>query len=372
MVSGTDDRPPGPIMEFNHFLSAYYPDPRYGGDRLYADMIEQAKLVDRLGYRGVTIPEHHLINILLVPDPLQMAVKVASVTKRIEIITSVCVLPLHDMRTFAGSAIQADILCEGRLILGVGRGAFAYEMARLDCPIETSREKFDESLDVLMALFTREEVSWNGKYYRFEPLTVMPRPVDKRIPAIMVAALVPDGIYASVKRGFHIQTTPLNATFAKMKEQVESFHRGKAELGKAGDHLRLALSRVCIAARDPRHARSLLERAHSYYCRFDNVFTGPGIVRYGEIAQLPGTRTLEQLNENLLICPPSEMVDRLGSYAELGIDDLIVNVNVGLSREEACEAIERFATEVMPHFTRKARRAPAPPAHDANVAREAP
>jgi alkanesulfonate monooxygenase SsuD/methylene tetrahydromethanopterin reductase-like flavin-dependent oxidoreductase (luciferase family) len=55
-----------------------------------------------------------------------MAVKIASFTRRMEIITSVCVLPLHDMRTFAGDSIQADILCEGRLILGVGRGAFAY------------------------------------------------------------------------------------------------------------------------------------------------------------------------------------------------------------------------------------------------------
>ena len=352
-------------MEFNHFLSAYYPDPRYGGDRLYADMLAQAKLVDRLGYRGVTIPEHHLINILLVPDPLQMAVKVAAVTKRIEIITSVCVLPLHDMRTFAGAAIQADILCEGRLILGVGRGAFAYEMARLDCPLEHSREKFDESLNVLMALFTREEVSWDGKYYKFAPLTVMPRPVSKPMPAIMVAALVPDGIYASAKRGFHIQTTPLNATFEKMKEQVEAFQRGKAELGAAGAKLRLALSRVCIAARDARHARSLLERAHSYYCRFDNVFTGPGIVRNGEIAELPGTRTIDQLNENLLICPPAEMVDRLGAYAELSIDDLIMNVNVGLSREESDEVIERFAADVMPHFSKSARR----PAHRAEAAR---
>ena len=76
-------------MEFNHFLSAYYPDTTYGGDRLYADMIAQAISCERSGYRGVTIPEHHLINILLVPDPLQMAVKVASVTERIEVVTSV-------------------------------------------------------------------------------------------------------------------------------------------------------------------------------------------------------------------------------------------------------------------------------------------
>lgn len=358
-------------MEFNHFLSAYYPDPRYGGDRLYADMVAQAKLVDRLGYRGVTIPEHHLLNILLVPDPLQMAVKVASVTRRIEIITSVCVLPLHDMRTFAGAAIQADILCKGRLILGVGRGAFAYEMTRLDCPLELSREKFDESLDVLMALFTREEVSWDGKYYKFAPLTVMPRPVTKPMPTIMIATVAPEGIYASAKRGFHIQTTPLNATFDRMREQVEAFQRGKAELGPAGEHLRLILSRVCIAARDQRHARSLLECAQSYYCRFDNVFTGPGIVRHGEIAELPGTRTIEELNENLLICPPAEMVDRLGAYAELGIDDLIMNINVGLTREESEEVIERFASEVMPHFSKRPRPS-ARLAHEAKAPREAP
>jgi alkanesulfonate monooxygenase SsuD/methylene tetrahydromethanopterin reductase-like flavin-dependent oxidoreductase (luciferase family) len=153
------------LVEFNHILSSYYPDPSYGGDRLYADMVEQAVLADRVGYRGVTIPEHHLINILLVPDPLQMAVKVASVTSRVEIVTSVSVLPLHDMRLFAGQAVQADILCEGRLIIGVGRGAFAYEMGRMGTPIENSREKFDESLNLLISLFTQEEVSWDGKYY---------------------------------------------------------------------------------------------------------------------------------------------------------------------------------------------------------------
>lgn len=337
-------------MHFNNMLSAYYPDKSYGGDRLYRDMIEQAQLCDRLGFRGVSIPEHHLINVLLVPDPLQMAVKVASVTKRIEIVTSVSVLPLHDMRIFAGQSIQCDMLCEGRLILGIGRGAFAYEMARMGVPIETSREKFDESLNVLMALYAGEEVSWDGKYYKFAPITVMPRPVAKGRPQLMMAALVPEAIYASVKRGFHIQTTPLNATFDAMKQQTGAFHRGKAELGSAGAHLRLALSRVCLAAKDAKHARRLLEHAHTYYCRFDNVFTGPGIVNNGDIAILPPTRTIEQLNENLLICTPAEMVDKLGAYAELGIDDLIVNVNVGVPQEERLEALERFANEVMPHF----------------------
>src|SRR5580692_11352806 len=189
-------------MQFNNFLGAYYRDTRYGGDRLYADMLAQAKLVERLGFRGVTIPEHHLINILLIPDPLQFAVRVASITKHLEVVTSVCQLPPHDMRIFAGQVVQADILCDGRLILGVGRGAFAYEMARLGKPIEESRERFDESLNVLMALLEGEEVSWRGKFYQFEPLTVMPRPRRRRSPPIMIAALAPEAIEASARRGF--------------------------------------------------------------------------------------------------------------------------------------------------------------------------
>lgn len=340
-------------MEFNHFLSAYYPDTGYGGDRLYADMIAQAKLVDRLGYRGVTIPEHHLINILLVPDPLQMAVKIASITRRIEVVTSVCVLPLHDMRVFAGQAIQADILCDGRLILGVGRGAFAYELARMGKPIEESRQRFDESLDVLMALFTRDEVSWDGKYYKFAPITVMPRPV--RPLQIMLAALIPEAIEASVKRGFHIQTTPLNATVEKMKEQTGAFLRGKQTLGEAGRHLRLALSRVCCVARNDADAEKKLALAYDYYGRFHNVFSGPGIVERGAIKHIPLNQTMEEFKSSIIICTACEMIDRLKLYEELGVDDFIMNVNIGHGQDEAIECIDRFARDVMPHFHQRIR-----------------
>jgi alkanesulfonate monooxygenase SsuD/methylene tetrahydromethanopterin reductase-like flavin-dependent oxidoreductase (luciferase family) len=337
-------------MQFNNFLGAYYPDTRYGGDRLYADMLAQAKLVDRLGFRGVTIPEHHLINILLIPDPLQFAVKVASITEHLEIVTSVCQLPLHDMRIFAGQVIQADILCDGRLVLGVGRGAFAYELARMGKPIEESRERFDESLNVLMALLEREEVSWQGKYYQFAPLTVMPRPRATGSPAIMIAALVPEAIEASARRGFHIQTTPLNASVAKMSEQLEAFKRGKAAC-ESGRDLRLAVMRVCSVAKDDADARRKLDFAYEYYGRFQNVFTGPGIVEQGAIKALPLTQSKEELRESLLICTASEMIDRLKAYEELGVDELIMNGNIGHTNQESLDALERFAADVMPSFS---------------------
>lgn len=337
-------------MEFNHFLSAYYPDSSYGGDRLYADMIAQARLADTLGYRSVSIPEHHLINILLTPAPLQMAVRLASETQNLRLVTSVAVLPLHDMRIFAGEVAQADILCDGRLVLGVGRGAFAYEMGRMGLAMDETRAKFDESFNVLRALLSEKEVSWDGDYYQFDPITIMPRPISNPV-QMQLAALAPEAIYHSVRRGLHIQTTPLSGSGDLFAQQCDAFHRGRAELGEAGEHLTLSLSRVAYAARDDADARRKLTMAHEYYKRFDNVFTGPGEVRDGCIAPLERAQTVDELNENVLICPPAEMVDRLGPYAEAGVDEFIVNFNIGESQTETLEAMQRFAEEVMPHFT---------------------
>ena len=340
-------------MQFSVQLSAYYPNTEYGGNRLYQDMLEQAVLSDRLGYDAVAITEHHLINLLLMPAPLQFAVKIASITKQIKIITAVVVLPLHDMRVLAGEVICADIFTDGRLMLGVGRGAFDFEMSRMGVPLDTTREKFDESLDVLTALLTKEEVSWEGKYYQFEPLTIQPRPMTQPMPPLMMAVMVPEAIYHCTKRGLHILTTPLAGDHEQMLKQAEAFKRGKTELGDAGKHLTLSLSRVAFVAKDDADRRAKTKIANDYYSRFDNVFTGPGIVERGIVKPLPRKQTLQQLAENLMICTPSEMIDKLKPYAEAGIDRFILNVNFGASQAETLETIQCFAEEVMPHFTNK-------------------
>lgn len=338
-------------MEFSIQLSADYPDKAYGGDRVYADMLEQAVLADRLGFDAVSITEHHLMNILMMPAPLQFAVKIAAHTSRIRIMTSIAVLPLHDMRTFAGEVVVADIFTEGRLLLGVGRGAFKVEMERLGVPMEETRERFDESLDVLQALLRDEEVSWNGTYYKFDPITVMPRPVRPGGPQMMMAVLNPEGIYHCTKRGFHIQTTPLAGNHQLLLDQVGGFNRAKGEMGDAGEHLTLSLSRVGFVATSAEDRQAKLALAHNYYSRFDNVFTGPGLIDHGMIRPLPRKQMIDELAESLLICAPQEMIDRLGPYAEIGIDRVILNVNFGAAQSETLECIQSFAEEVMPHFT---------------------
>jgi alkanesulfonate monooxygenase SsuD/methylene tetrahydromethanopterin reductase-like flavin-dependent oxidoreductase (luciferase family) len=280
-------------------------------------MIEQSILAEKLGYKKVSIPEHHLINLLMMPSPLQMAVKIASLTKNISISTSVAVLPLHDMRTYAGEVATADILTDGRLILGVARGAFPWEMKRLGTPIEHSKEKFTESLEVLQKLLSEEEVSFSGKYYNFEALTIMPRPITQPYP-IMIAAMDPNSIKNAALRGFHVQSTVLSGTKELLMERVNAFREGCEELGEKGKLLKLSMQRMMFVAKDEKDAEKKNKLAYEYYKRFDNMFTGPGKVKNGNIIPLPRKQSFEEMKDNLLICPINELIDKLSIYAEAG------------------------------------------------------
>ncbi len=241
-------------MDFVHFLSTHLLDPAVGGKRLYADTLAQAVHAEACGYRGVAIPEHHLVNILLIPSPLQMAAAIAARTERVALMTSICQLPIRDMRVFAGEVVQAQALCGGRLMLGVGKGAFGFETGRIGVPMEETKERFEEALAVLEALLTREEVSWKGKWYDFDALTVMPRPEDP-IP-LMLGVMAPPGIEAAAAKGYHVQTTPLSATHGVLEGQVAAFYRGRAKL--AAPTNRLSLQRgvfLVVRGAAPAHGR---------------------------------------------------------------------------------------------------------------------
>ncbi len=334
-------------MDFIHFLSSHMLDPAVGGKRLYRGVVAQALHAERLGYRGVAIPEHHLLNILLIPSPLQMAVKIAAHTSHLKLITSVCQLPLRDMRVFAGEVIQAQALCDGRLMLGVGKGAFGFETGRIGVDIADTKPLFEEDLKLLEALLTREEVSWNSTRYRFEPLTIMPRPEDP-IP-LMAAVMNPVGIEAAAKAGYHVQTTPLGGNHQQLLDQVNAFRRGKAAASRPLD-TRLSLQRGLYLVSSETERQHIAERAHTYYKSFDNVFGGPGIVDKGIIRPLPRAQTVEELAANILLCGTAEMIDRLSVYAELGIDEVLTTSNFGQDDQLTLDMMSRFSAEVMPHF----------------------
>ncbi len=338
-------------MDFCHFLTSYMPDPSIGSKVHFDNMIEQSVLAEKLGYKTVSIPEHHLVNILMMPSPLQMAVKIAALTKKINITTGIAVLPLHDMRTYAGEVASADILTDGRLILGVGRGAFAWEMERLGTPIHTSKEKFIESLEVLQILLKEKEVSYKGKYYNFKPLTIMPRPISDPIP-MMIAAMDLNSIKNAASKGFHVQSTVLSGTKELLIQRVNAFKEGCDSLGEKGKLLKLSMQRMAFATRNQKDAEEKNKLAYEYYKRFDNMFTGPGKVNSGEIEPLPRNQSLEEMTDNLIICNTNEMIDKLSIYAEAGVDEIIISSGFGQTQSEMIESMHRISEEVIPFFNK--------------------
>ena len=336
-------------MDFNHFLTSYMPDPNIGSKQHFKHMLDQSVLAEKLGYVAVSIPEHHLVNLLMMPSPLQMAVKISSLTNKIRLSTSVAVLPIHDMRTFAGEVATADILTEGRLVLGVARGAFAWELDRLGAPIESSKEKFIESLEVLNSLLSKENYSFKGKYYNFDVITIMPRPISDPVP-IMIAAMDPSSIRNAALNGYHVQSTVLSGSKKLLLERVNAFKEGQQDAGENGKLLRLSMQRMAYAAKDENDAKEKNLLAYEYYKRFDNMYTGPGKVNKGLIEPLPRTQTLEEMTENLIICPVNEMIDKLSAYAESGVDEMIFSAGFGQSQEDMIESMYRISEHIIPHF----------------------
>ena len=336
-------------MDFNHFLTSYMPDPNIGSKQHFKHMLDQSVLAEKLGYVAVSIPEHHLVNLLMMPSPLQMAVKISSLTNKIRLSTSVAVLPIHDMRTFAGEVATADILTEERLVLGVGRGAFAWELDRLGTPIESSKEKFIESLEVLNSLLSKENYSFKGKYYNFNAITIMPRPISDPVP-IMIAAMDPSSIRNAASNGYHVQSTVLSGTKKLLLERVNAFKEGQQDAGENGKLIRLSMQRMAYAAKDENDAKEKNLLAYEYYKRFDNMYTGPGKVNKGLIEPLPRAQTLEEMTENLIICPVNEMIDKLSVYAGSGIDEMIISAGFGQSQEDMIESMYRISEHIIPHF----------------------
>ena len=62
----------------------------------------KATLADRLGYDAVAITDHHFMNCMMMPAPLQFALKIAAHTEQLKIITAISILPICDMRISAG------------------------------------------------------------------------------------------------------------------------------------------------------------------------------------------------------------------------------------------------------------------------------
>src|SRR5260370_38483431 len=107
---------------------------------VFAEVAEQTRLADELGYAIAWFAEHHFSNYCLCASPLMMVAHCAPVTKRIRLGTAVVVLPLYNPARLAAEIALADVLSNGRLMLGIGAGYQPYEFERFGVDIKANLE----------------------------------------------------------------------------------------------------------------------------------------------------------------------------------------------------------------------------------------
>src|SRR6266581_367306 len=160
----------------------------YSEPQRYKDIIAQIELGDAVGFDTVWLGEIHFIReFSILADPLMVLAAAAQRTSRIRLGTAVTLLPLHSPVKIAEEAATADILSNGRLEFGVGRGTAPIHYAGYDIPQEESRERFEEALDFILQAWTQKQFSFQGKYFRARDLTVVPKPVQAPHPPVRIA-----------------------------------------------------------------------------------------------------------------------------------------------------------------------------------------
>ncbi len=109
-------------MEFGIFNLMGSRDSEKPTAEVFAEVTEQTRLADELGYAIAWFAEHHFSNYCLCASPLMLVAHCASITKKIRLGTAVVVLPLYNPARLAAEIATADALSNGRLMLGVGAG----------------------------------------------------------------------------------------------------------------------------------------------------------------------------------------------------------------------------------------------------------
>lgn len=120
-----------------------------------------------------------------VHEPLVFLSFVAAVTRRIELVTGVLLLPQRQTTLVAKQCAELDLLSGGRLRLGVGIGRNWMEYEALNEDFTTRGRRIEEQVEVLRAYWTQEHVTYRGRWHDLDRVGLNPMPVQRPIPIWM-------------------------------------------------------------------------------------------------------------------------------------------------------------------------------------------
>ncbi len=173
-----------------------------------ADMMRQeteiALLAEEVGLDFLLLPEHHFDpNYSMMPDNLQWLSYLAGKTHRIKLGTGAIILPWHENPTrLAEKITMLQILLGDRFMLGFGRGLAREEYRAFGVEMGTSRERFDQSADIILDILETGVAEYDTKFFKQARTTIHPKPEHGyRDRGFLSVAMTPDSAMAAANLG---------------------------------------------------------------------------------------------------------------------------------------------------------------------------
>ncbi len=176
-------------MKFGHFcLPTYFPDVDGSVGEFTRRFVDFLVDSEELGFDALWANEHHFDPYGgIIPSPPIMLAALAQRTKRVRLGTSIIVLPLHQPIEIAEQLAMIDLMSDGRVDLGVGRGFVVADYEALGIPREGSQERLMDGLEVILKAWSGSSFSHHGKYYNFDNIEVWPPPQQRPHPPVWLS-----------------------------------------------------------------------------------------------------------------------------------------------------------------------------------------
>jgi alkanesulfonate monooxygenase SsuD/methylene tetrahydromethanopterin reductase-like flavin-dependent oxidoreductase (luciferase family) len=333
------------------------------------DVIALGEHADQAGMDVFTCLEHPFFERFAInTNPLAVFCTLAQRTRRLRFRTLCHTLPLHNPMVLAGEIAQADILLNGRLDVGVGRGhAWLNEPANI--VLEENVERYPEALDILLKSWTEDRFSYEGKYYQVKDLRVVPKPLQRPHPPIFQVGTSAKWFNIAAERGWGICLGGPAPTVVFR----EPAHLYRSLCEEAGTEPNLGWIKAIYLDEDEDRA---MEEGREPLLNFISFNVDPmdslprttdeekqrlidaGYAFYAA-DDFPNTRNLsfEQLLEHdIVFCGTPEKVGRqlLDLWDEFRFQELLIISHYGGTRRwQSMKTQELFAREIMPMLREK-------------------
>ena len=333
-------------MRFGLFGGAAVPrgEPAALSARRLADYIETNVEAEALGYYATFLTEHHFTGVGQISVPLQVLTAIAMRTSKLRLGTAVMVLAWHNPAMLAEQAATLDVISNGRLELGIGKGYRASEFSGFAMPMQEAEGRFDEAFAVLKQAFvSQERFSHHGTYWHFDNVLVEPQPVQRPHPPLWIAAGNPNSIRKVAELGCNLLLDQFQSP-AQIKERIALYRSVVESQERSFDPRMVAVARNVYVAEGAADREAALVRQIAVHRRMVELSQRADASNRSHILQYDTTPGSTE--ESALYGSAEETVARLRELHAAGVTQVLINGG----GEKPIESLRRFAKQVMPEL----------------------